>query len=61
MSGPRPPAPLPLILLLTLMLSACGQRGPLYLPEEPPAQPAAPATSETPAEADVDDDDAAPR
>jgi predicted small lipoprotein YifL len=51
------------------MLSACGQRGPLYLPEEPPAQPAALATSETPAEAeaeaeadvDVDDDDAAPR
>ncbi|HPQ96603.1 MAG: lipoprotein [Thiothrix sp.] len=31
-----------LLLAVALMLSACGNRGPLYLPEEaPPATPAA--------------------
>ena len=33
------------LLLLTVLLAACGQAGDLYLPTEPPAQPesAAPA------------------
>jgi predicted small lipoprotein YifL len=26
-------------LLLTVMLSACGQKGPLYMPDKPAAQP----------------------
>ncbi|MBC3874197.1 lipoprotein [Undibacterium sp. LX15W] len=30
-----------LILSSTLLLSACGQKGPLYLPEKKPVSPAA--------------------
>ncbi len=27
-----------LLIILLLLLAACGQRGPLYLPDEPPQQ-----------------------
>jgi predicted small lipoprotein YifL len=40
----------PLILLLALMLAGCGQRGPLYLPDEN-APVAAPASAPPPADA----------
>jgi predicted small lipoprotein YifL len=40
---------IPAILLLAMLLSACGQRGPLYLPDENPRAPAA-TTSTAPAD-----------
>lgn len=39
-----------LVLLLAVLVAACGQKGPLYMPAKPPAPeataPAAPATEE---------------
>ncbi|WP_230086275.1 LPS translocon maturation chaperone LptM [Halomonas sp. 328] len=32
--------------LLLMLLTACGQQGPLYLPETPPAEAAAPTDNE---------------
>ena len=53
-----PLSALALSILVALALAACGQRGPLYLPDEPtrtvPEQPA----SVPPAEADEEDDGA---
>jgi hypothetical protein len=46
-----------LILAGSLLLPACGQRGPLYLPTppaEPPPRPAAPAAVTPPAQAGPD-------
>jgi len=37
---------IPAILLLAMLLSACGQRGPLYLPDENPQVPAATSSSQ---------------
>jgi predicted small lipoprotein YifL len=50
MSGVRRLA-LPGVLLLTAALAACGQKGPLYLPDKKPAAvtPAAPAATPAPA------------
>jgi predicted small lipoprotein YifL len=50
------------LLLLMAALAACGQRGPLYLPEAPPEAPLeAPVDSSgNPSESD-EDDDKAPR
>nr|WP_255555676.1 lipoprotein [Enterovibrio paralichthyis] len=45
----RTPLKLALLAAVTL-LSACGQQGPLYFPEDAPAQ-TAPAASETPQDA----------
>lgn len=60
MSGPKPPVPLLTTLLLALVLAlvlwACGQKGPLYLPDEQAAAPPAPAGVEAPAEAGANDD-----
>jgi len=39
-----------LCLLLALAGASCGQRGPLYLPEEQPASPAAEPGSDEPAQ-----------
>jgi predicted small lipoprotein YifL len=33
------PASLAALLLATVLLAACGNKGPLYLPEEPPQDP----------------------
>ena len=42
---------LPTVLLMCLLLSGCGQKGPLYLPEPKQAtQPAEPLQPEQPAE-----------
>jgi predicted small lipoprotein YifL len=42
---------LPAVLLMCLLLSGCGQKGPLYLPEPKQAtQPAEPLQPEQPAE-----------
>ena len=38
-----------LVLSMSLLLAACGQRGPLYLPDEQPATPVAPASPAEPA------------
>ena len=38
-------------LLLALLLAACGQRGPLYLPEPAPSDAGTPATEVTTGEA----------
>ncbi|HKX55144.1 MAG TPA: lipoprotein [Xanthomonadales bacterium] len=51
---------LTLLLILISLLAACGQRGPLYLPEEaaePAASQQAPAEPEEDDEADNEDDD----
>jgi predicted small lipoprotein YifL len=37
---------MPLLLLCAVVLQACGQKGPLYLPDEPP--PAVTENSESP-------------
>src|SRR5699024_5216404 len=37
--------PIALLLLSVLLLAACGQKGPLYLPADEPAQPAATTTA----------------
>jgi predicted small lipoprotein YifL len=47
----KSPIALP-VLLTTLMLSACGQPGPLYLPK-PPSRPGAAASAPPPAPAPV--------
>lgn len=42
-------------LLLTVILSACGQKGPLYMPDKPAAHPVssqAPVPAKTPAKED---------
>jgi predicted small lipoprotein YifL len=51
---------LPLLLLLALTLSGCGNRGPLVLPEPPPppSMPTQPAAPVEPAQ-DADGDEAA--
>ena len=36
------------ISLLSLLLSACGQTGPLYLPKDEPAEARAPTTTDQP-------------
>jgi predicted small lipoprotein YifL len=51
-----------LLLILSALFAGCGQRGPLYLPEDPdaataPQDPAAESLSE-PAEEDQEEDDA---
>jgi predicted small lipoprotein YifL len=33
----------PALLVVALASAGCGKKGPLYLPDEPPARPAAPA------------------
>lgn len=48
----------PLLLMLTILLSGCGQRGPLYLPEKSATEPA--GAPPAPAEAPEDEDDSAP-
>lgn len=48
---------LPLLLCGSLALAACGQRGPLYLPETPDRAPPA----ETQADTSEDDDATTPR
>lgn len=54
---------IPLLLLLAAgLLAACGQKGPLYLPEEPESRPAAatggePAADSGDSETDADDAD----
>ncbi|PKF51367.1 LPS translocon maturation chaperone LptM [Enterovibrio nigricans] len=35
------------VLSAAILLSACGQQGPLYFPEDAPAQNTAPAQTET--------------
>ena len=40
---------------LLLILTACGQKGPLYRPEEAPAADSAPAGNQTPAASDSAD------
>ncbi len=60
-----------LLLILSVLFVGCGQRGPLYLPEDPDATPAAEAAEEAaetpapaagslsePAEEDQEEDDA---
>lgn len=49
---------------IALMLAACGQKGPLYLPGDPseiqteiPPEPAAPDSGDGPVEAEPGDDD----
>ena len=55
--------PLPLttallpVLALTALLAACGQRGPLYLPDEPAPPAPAPAASGAAAEEAEEDED----
>jgi predicted small lipoprotein YifL len=51
-----------------LLLAACGQKGPLYLPDKhapvvtsAPAAPPAPATSKKPTDKDADGDSAPPQ
>ncbi|MDT8321606.1 MAG: lipoprotein [Xanthomonadales bacterium] len=51
---------LPLLLCGSLVLAACGQRGPLYLPETPDRAPP-PAPAETQPDASEDDDAPTPR
>ncbi|MEJ2383809.1 MAG: lipoprotein [Xanthomonadales bacterium] len=59
-STPRPTQVATAALALVLLLAACGQSGPLYLPDEPPRtvpeQPAA-----TPPADEDDEDEGAPR
>ncbi|MBR7780864.1 LPS translocon maturation chaperone LptM [Undibacterium luofuense] len=45
------------VLLLTVMLSACGQKGPLYMPDKPAAHP---ASSPAPAKAPAKDESVKP-
>ncbi len=47
----------PIAVLLALVLSACGQKGPLYLPQDSQAEPTTGAQAN---ERDDDDDTAAP-
>lgn len=42
------------ITSLILLLSGCGQKGPLYLPQEPQAAPANTAASPAPSKDDKD-------
>lgn len=44
-------------ILFVFLLTACGQKGPLYLPpEQPPAQPAPAPTDDEPADAPANPD-----
>lgn len=42
---------LALLMLLSCLLAACGNKGPLVLPEQPAAAPAVDAPAQTPADA----------
>lgn len=61
----RPLSALALAFLIALALAACGQRGPLFLPDDDKAaQPASEPTSEPASQADEDeleDDDVPPQ
>lgn len=59
-STPRTPLSAALVaLVLAALVSACGQRGPLYLPEtSPPAQAPASGTAPPSGEAATDDESA---
>jgi predicted small lipoprotein YifL len=46
---------LPLLLTLALALSACGQKGPLYLPDDARPAPTAPTPPDAPADDEEDD------
>mgnify|MGYP001817505674 FL=1 len=49
--------------ILLMMLSACGQRGPLFLPEDPETKPAAaeqPADDAQKPDKEVEEEDGAP-
>lgn len=37
---------LPFLIILLTLLAGCGQKGPLYLPEEPAAEPEATTASQ---------------
>jgi len=46
----KKPLPLASLFTLTFMLAACGQKGPLYLPQDPAAQAQPAAAVAAPAE-----------
>ena len=60
-NAPRKPCPAPAAaaaLALALLLAACGQSGPLYLPDEPPRTVPEQPASAPPAEEDEEEDGA---
>lgn len=44
------------VVMITVLLAACGQKGPLYMAPKEPAQAAPPAQETTPATSDDEDD-----